>query len=461
MIHDILVVDDEADIRQLVSGVLQDEGYETRLAATSQDALEAIQTRSPSLVILDVWLHGSHMDGLEFLEYLKSVDPVLPVIIISGHGNIETAMAAIRRGAYDFLEKPFKTDKLLLTVERAIEASYLKRENTALKSQVTDSETWVGSSPTAQSLRASIEKLAPTNSRVLIEGKAGVGKELVARLIHKASQRAGAPFIIFNAAGLTPAQIDIALFGQEEESGTPQQLGLFEKAHNGTLLLDDVSELPPSTQGKILRFLIEQQFQRVGGHKPVQVDVRVLSSTTRNLQQEIDRKRLREDLYYRLNVVPIYVPDLAERSEDISDLVTYFSNRISSSSGLQARPFSEAAIAVFQSREWPGNIRQLRNIVERIMILSPGDATNPISVSELPQESQLSDEESPFSSPSELITLSLKNARERFERQYLAVQIKRFNGNISRTAKFIGMERSALHRKLKALGLQSSYVNRE
>lgn len=456
MISDILIVDDEPDIRELVSGVLEDEGYQTRTAATSEEAIEEVRNRTPSLVVLDVWLQGSGMDGLELLQYLKAVDPLLPIILISGHGNIETAIAAIRRGAYDFIEKPFKSDKLLLVIERAIEAAGLRRENARLKSKAGLIEQWIGSSPPAQGLRSAIEKVAPTNSRVLIKGRAGVGKELAARLIHQQSNRSDGPFLAVNAASLSPEQMEVALFGEEDHDGKPTRIGLFEQAHGGTLLLDEVADMPRGTQNKILRVLTEQKFQRSGGRANVSVDVRVISATTKDIEREIEAGRFREDLYYRLNVVPLEVPSLAQRRSDIPDLIDYFSSRISESSGLQPRAFSGEAIAVLQSMEWPGNIRQLRNIVERIMILSPADHDRPVSVDELPTDNDGQTASNGITAPAELVAMSLRDAREKFERHYLSVQIKRFNGNISRTAEFIGMERSALHRKLKALGLQSS-----
>ncbi|MEO0983763.1 MAG: sigma-54 dependent transcriptional regulator [Pseudomonadota bacterium] len=453
---DILIVDDEADIRELIAGVLEDEGYSSRQAATAEIALDEIRRRAPSLVILDVWLQGSGMDGLSLLKFLKSVDPVMPVIVISGHGNIETAVAAIRRGAYDFLEKPFKSDRLLLLVERAIEAAALKRENAALRSIAGGSEAWVGSSPAAQTLRGAIDKVAPTNSRVMITGPAGVGKELAASLIHQNSARASGPFLVVNAASIAPDQMENALFGEEDSSGKPTRIGLFEKAHNGTLLLDEVADMPRGTQNKILRVLTDQSFQRVGGRSDVRVDVRVMSASTRDLAQEIDAGRFREDLFYRLNVVPLRIPSLAERRDDIESLISYFSDRIADSSGLTPRPFSKEAIAVLQSMEWPGNVRQLRNVVERIMILSPTESHRPVSVDELPKDPPVGSRAAAPTGSADLVGLSLRDAREQFEREYLSLQITRFNGNISRTAEFIGMERSALHRKLKALGVTSS-----
>jgi len=461
MANDILVVDDEPDIRELIAGVLEDEDYQVRTAGTAEKALEEVRSRAPGLVVLDVWLQGSGMDGLSLLKFLKSIDPLLPVIVISGHGNIETAVAAIRRGAYDFIEKPFKSDRLLHLVERAIESTELKRENEALKTQAGSSETWIGESSAANTLRSSIEKVAPTNSRVMITGPAGAGKELAARLIHSQSARAEGPFMVVNAASIAPDQMECVLFGEEDSKGHPTRIGLFEKAHNGTLLLDEVADMPLGTQNKILRVLTEQRFQRVGGRSDVTVDVRVMSATTKDLAGEIEAKRFREDLYYRLSVVPLAVPPLAERRSDIPELVEFFSSRIADSSGLNTRSFSKEAIAVMQSMDWPGNIRQLRNIVERIMILSPSDATHPVSVDELPKEGAQTGERGPNSGSAELVGLSLRDARERFEREYLSLQITRFNGNISRTAEFIGMERSALHRKLKALGVHSSQARQE
>lgn len=454
MRSDILIVDDEPDIRELVGGVLEDEGYSVRKAATAETALEEVRRRAPSLVVLDVWLQGSGMDGLSLLKYLKSIDDIMPVIVISGHGNIETAVAAIRRGAYDFIEKPFKSDRLLHLVERALESAELKRENAALRTRSGSSEQWVGCSQAATVLRAAIEKVAPTNSRILISGPPGAGKELVSRLVHAQSARQDGPFVVVNAASIAPEQMELALFGEEDASGRPVRIGLFEKAHMGTLLLDEVADMPIGTQNKILRVLTDQSFQRVGGRSDVRVDVRVMSATTKDLAVEIEAKRFREDLYYRLSVVPVRVPSLTERREDIPELVEHFSGRIADSSGLIPRAFSDKALAVLQAMDWPGNVRQLRNLVERIMILSPADAERPVSVDELPIDS--GDRGGGVAlETSDLVGMSLRDAREQFEREYLSLQITRFNGNISRTAEFIGMERSALHRKLKALGVHS------
>ncbi|MEM6534884.1 MAG: sigma-54 dependent transcriptional regulator [Pseudomonadota bacterium] len=456
MTRDILIVDDEPDIRELIAGVLEDEGYTVRTAETSSKALSQVRNRAPGLVVLDVWLQGSDMDGLSLLKYLKSIDPLMPVIVISGHGNIETAVAAIRRGAYDFIEKPFKADKLIRLVELALEAAHLRRENAALKSQALQVTTWIGDSAAAASLRQAIDKVAPTNSRVMITGDAGVGKELCAKLIHEHSHRASGPFVVVNAANISPDQMESELFGEEDDQGLPTKLGVFEKAHGGTLLLDEVADMPLGTQNKILRVLTEQRFKRVGGVSDVSVDVRVMSSSTRNLEQAIDAGRFRTDLYYRLNVVPLDVPGLAARRDDIPALVDYFSAGISDSSGLTPRGFSEGALAVMQSMEWPGNVRQLRNLVERVLILSRDTLGLDVQPEELQLDSGKGDGKSGVSVSGELVGLSLRAAREKFEREYLTLQIIRFDGNISRTAEFIGMERSALHRKLKALGIDTS-----
>ncbi|WP_300378889.1 sigma-54 dependent transcriptional regulator [Henriciella sp.] len=456
MTSDILIVDDEPDIRELIAGVLEDEEYTVRSAATAEKALEEVRMRAPGLVILDVWLQGSDMDGLSLLKYLKSIDPLIPVIVISGHGNIETAVAAIRRGAYDFIEKPFKADRLLHLVERALESTALKRENASLRTMVVSSDDWIGTSAAAAGLRTSIGKVGPTNSRVMIFGPAGAGKELTARLVHAHSNRQNGPFVVVSAANIAPDRMEQELFGEEDTDGRPRRIGLFEKAHDGTLLLDEVADMPLGTQNKILRVLTEQRFQRVGGKSDVRVDVRVMSATTKDLKAEIEAKRFREDLYYRLSVVPIRVPSLAERRDDIPALVEHFTARIADSSGLNARSFSSEAIAVLQSMEWPGNVRQLKNLVERILILSPHDVKRAVSVDELPQDRQAIEGQQGPSASAELVGLSLRDAREQFEREYLTLQITRFDGNISRTAEFIGMERSALHRKLKALGVNAS-----
>jgi two-component system nitrogen regulation response regulator NtrX len=452
---DILIVDDEADIRELVAGILQDEGFETRTARDSETALTSISSRRPNLLFLDIWLQGSKLDGLQLLDNVKEHHPDVPVVMISGHGNIETAVLAIKRGAYDFIEKPFKADRLLLVANRALETSRLKREVKELKALSPSSASLVGKSPMINHLRQVIEKVSPTNSRVLIVGPSGAGKELTARTIHQASGRAQGPFVVINAAAITPERMEHELFGVEGSNGTQsRQVGALEEAHNGTLFIDEIADMPRETQNKILRVLVDQTFQRVGGAAKVDVDVRIISSTARNIEAEIAGGRFREDLYHRLSVVPIRVPPLAERREDIAPLIDYFMDQISQATGLPQRKIGEDAMAVLQSHDWPGNVRQLRNNVERLMILAGGEADAVISASMLPQDVGAMVPSMPNGNGGEhLMGLPLRDAREMFEREYLRAQINRFGGNISRTAEFVGMERSALHRKLKALGI--------
>lgn len=452
---DILIVDDEADIRELVSGLLEDEGHAVRVAANSEEALAGIRARKPSLIVLDIWMQGGGMDGLEMLDMVKELDADLPVVMMSGHGNIETAVSALKRGAYDFIEKPFKSDRLVVVVERALEAATLKRENRRLRAQTMTPTGLIGRSAAAQVLRTTIAKVAPANSRVLISGPPGSGKELVARQIHEASPRARAEFVAISAAGMTPERLDSELFGEEGHDGRPRKIGLFERAHGGTLYIDDVSDMPRESQSRVLRVLVEQRFRRVGGEQDVQVDVRVVTSTSKDLKAEITEGRFREDLFHRLNVVPIRVPALAERREDIGELVEYFIDILATSQGLQRRRMGDDAVAVLQVHPWPGNVRQLRNNVERLLILATGDPSEPITADMLPQEVASSGTGSSIGAE-RIIALPLREAREVFEREYLAAQIMRFGGNISRTAAFIGMERSALHRKLKSLGVSPS-----
>ena len=459
MADDVLIVDDEADIRALVAGILGDEGYQTREAGDSDATIAAITARRPSLVLLDIWLQGSRLDGMALLKQLKGEHPGLPIVIMSGHGTIETAVQAIKFGAYDFIEKPFKADRMMLVVRRAIEAAQLRRENEELRLRAEAQPQLIGTSPVVHQLRQAIERVAPTNSRVLITGPAGCGKEVVARLIHLRSRRAQGPFVVLNCASMAPERMEVELFGVEgpiaDGDQPPRRVGTFEAAHNGTLFLDEVADMPLETQGKIVRVLQEQVFTRVNGRTRVEVNVRVVASTTRNLTEEIRAGRFREDLFYRLSVVPVRVPALKERREDIPLLARHFMNRAAEASGQKPRVISEDAMAALQTFDWPGNVRELRNIIERLLIMAPGAIGDPIRADMLPIEFDGSFSASRKSNRNaEIMGLPLRDAREIFEREYLLAQVTRFGGNISRTAAFIGMERSALHRKLKALGIQ-------
>ena len=453
MALDILVVDDEQDIRELVAGVLEDEGYSTRGASNSTEALAALADRRPSLVLLDVWLQGSKLDGLQVLEEMKRRDPTLPVLMISGHGNLDTAVAAIREGAVDFIEKPFEASHLLHLVARATETDRLRRENETLRAQIGQETELTGSSVGINTVRATLKRVAGTGSRVLITGPAGVGKEVAARLLHNWSPRAKAPFVVVSAARMTPERVEEELFGVEE-GGELARPGLLEQAHGGTLFLDEIADMPLPAQAKILRVLTDQSFTRVGGQRMVKVDMRVVSSTARQLSDEITEGRFREDLFYRLNVVPVHLPALSDRREDIPEIASHFAARYAAEQRLPTPNFSDDAIAALQAYDWPGNVRQLRNVIERTIILAPAARMGQIEIDMLPPEilneqAQLT----PGEAVKAIMGTPLREARETFEREYLRVQIRRFSGNISRTATFIGMERSALHRKLKALGI--------
>ena len=454
---DILIVDDEADIRELIAGILEDEGHATRLARDSDEALRAIEERRPQLVILDIWLQGSRLDGLEVLSIIKKAYPELPVVIISGHGNIETAVTAIRRGAYDYIEKPFKADRLILVTFRALEAYQLKREVKELRERSNVSVDMIGKSVAMNQLRGQVERVSPTNSRILIRGASGSGKELAARMIHLKSHRCEGPFVVLNAAAMAPDRVEEELFGTEDRTGGPRKVGALEESHGGTLYIDEIADMPLETQGKVLRVLVEQKFLRIGGAQKVAVDVRIISSTSRDLETEMREGRFREDLYHRLNVVPLRVPSLAERRDDIPALIEFFIGQLAQSSGLSPREIGEDAIAVLQAHDWPGNVRELRNNIERLMILAGGEANAIITADMLPDEIG-SNVPLPVNGGAEhLMSLPLREAREIFEREYLLAQINRFGGNISRTAEFVGMERSALHRKLRALGVSSEH----
>jgi two-component system nitrogen regulation response regulator NtrX len=459
MAHEILVVDDEPDIRLLIDGILRDEGYDTRQAGDSDATIAAFRARRPSLVILDVWLQGSRLDGLGILAALHSEEPHVPVVMISGHGNIETAVAAIQHGAYDFIEKPFQSDRLLLVVRRALEAAAMARENAELRLRAGPETSLTGESPTISQLRSLVERVAPTGSRVLISGQAGTGKEVTARMIHARSRRADGPFVMLNCATLNPSRFEEELFGLE--AGTdpvthPRRAGVLERAHGGTLLLDEVSDMPLETQGKIVRALQDQTFERLGGSARVKVDVRVLATSNRDLKAEIGNGRFREDLYYRLAVVPLTVPSLRERREDIPALAQLFLARSAETSGMPARELSADALSALQAYDWPGNVRQLRNLMDWLLIMAPGGPNEPIRADMLPPEIGANAPALLNIDPTaDIMALPLREARDLFETQYLQAQLLRFGGNISRTANFVGMERSALHRKLKQLGVNS------
>lgn len=459
MAHEILIVDDEPDIRMLIDGILEDEGYTTRGAGDSDSAIAAFHARRPSLVVLDVWLQGSRMDGLGLLQAFHSEEPQVPVIMISGHGTIEMAVGAIQKGAYDFIEKPFQSDRLLLIVRRALEAAALARENAELRLRAGPETTLLGNSGAITQLRSQIERAAPTGSRVMITGPAGSGKEVVARMIHARSRRADGPFVVMNCATLNPARFEEELFGLEAGSDPvahPRRAGVLERAHGGTLLLDEISDMPLETQGKIVRALQDQTFERLGGSARVKVDVRVLSTSNKDLQAEIAAGRFREDLYYRLAVVPLKVPALKDHREDVPVLAENFIMRSADAAGMVVREFSADALAAMQSYDWPGNVRQLRNMVDWLMIMAPGGAGEPIRADMLPPEiGSRAPALLNLDPTADIMSLPLREARDLFETQYLQAQLLRFGGNISRTAQFVGMERSALHRKLKQLGVNS------
>jgi len=447
---DILIVDDERDIRELISDILKDEGYSTRLAANSDQCMKEVASEPPALMVLDIWLKDSNMDGIDILKTVKRDAPDIPIVIISGHGNIEIAVAAIKQGAYDFIEKPFNIDQLLVVVRRAMEASRLRHENQELRRRDIASDQMVGSSSVFKLLKSNLDKVTKSNGRVMLTGAAGAGKEVAARYIHANSDRSDGPFVSVNSASVEPERMEEVLFGRESgEQGI--EPGLLEQAHGGVIYFDEVADMPVGTQSKILRVLVDQKFQRLGGASNVQVDIRVISSTNKDLQNEIDVGNFREELYHRLNVVPIVVPSLEERREDIPELADYFIESLNKAQGLAQRPLSEDAVALLQTMLWPGNVRQLKNVIERVLIL--GDSSGPITAAELPSSEPKDDEKGRVVLSGSLATLPLREARELFEREYLLTQINRFGGNISRTATFVGMERSALHRKLKSLGV--------
>jgi len=459
MALDILIVDDEDDIRDLVAGILEDEGFETRQAHDADSALNEIARRRPSLVFLDIWMQASRLDGLQLLDVFQSQHPDMPVVMISGHGNVETAVSAIRRGAYDYIEKPFKVDRLLLITQRAMESAKLKNEVADLRERSNKNVELVGSSPALQQVRGVIEKSAPTNSRIFISGASGTGKGLAARLIHQRSPRADGPFVEINCSLYSPEEAHVVLFGREtrEKAGTLRtEVGALEKAHGGTLYLSEVTTLPAAAQQTLLRTLVESKFNRVGGAVAVPVDVRIIASSSQNVAQQIETGQFRSDLFHRLSIVPLHISALKERREDIPPLVEVFIEQVCRLHNLRSLSVGGDAVAVLQAQDWPGNARQLRNSIERLLILvkdqTPADGV--ITAALLPSDiGEVLPTVGDTDASAHLMSLPLRDAREVFERQYLLAQIERFGGNISKTAEFVGMERSALHRKIKSLGL--------
>lgn len=448
---EILIVDDESDIRNIIAELLEDEGYQCRQAATAQEAREAVQQFLPALVILDIWMSNSDMDGLELQKWIRKLYPDVPAIMISGHGNIETAVQAMKDGAYDFVEKPFKSDRLLILIERALEAASLARENRDLKKQSLDRIEMIGTSPPLKTLQQSLERVAPANSRVMITGPSGSGKELVARRIHDLSPRRNGRFVLANCAMLSPDMVTAELFGTEGHDGRQRIVGLFEQAHGGTLYFDEIGDLPLETQGKLVRAVQDQRFRRIGGAKEVTVDVRVISASKLDLMEEINQGNLREDLFYRLSVVPVSVPALVERKEDIPLLAEYYLGHANAN---QSKPlsFSDESLALMQVYDWPGNVTELRNVIDWLSIMVDRDQGQVITPDDLPP-AITGKSSTAGTGLDNMVGLPLKAAREHFETQYLISQLTRFDGNISKTATFIGMERSALHRKLKSLNI--------
>ena len=459
MARDILIIDDEDDIRDLIAGILEDEGYETRQAHDADSGLNEIARRRPSLVFLDIWMQASRLDGLQLLDVFQTQHPDMPVVMISGHGNVETAVSAIRRGAYDYIEKPFKIDRLLLITQRAMEATRLKSEVADLRERSSRNIDMVGNSPALQQVKGVIEKSAPTNSRIFISGPSGAGKGLCARLIHQRSPRADAPFVEINCSLYSPDEALVVLFGREtrEKTGTLRtEVGALERAHGGTLYLSEVAALPAAAQAALLRTLVENRFNRVGGAGSVPIDVRIISSSSQNVAQLIEEGQFRSDLFHRLSIVPLHLQPLRERREDVPPLVRVFMEDLCRIHNLRSLSVGEDAVAVLQAQDWPGNARQLRNSIERLLILvkdqAPVDGV--ITASLLPSDiGEVLPTVGDTDASAHLMSLPLREAREVFERQYLLAQIERFGGNISRTAEFVGMERSALHRKIKSLGM--------
>jgi len=451
MTNEILVVDDNADIRQLISGILKDKGFVVRLAANYDQALLEINKKLPDVAVIDVKLDKGDNDGIELLVHIKKIGENVPVIMISGHANVQMAVDSLKLGAFEFIQKPFSSERLINFINRAIENVELKKDNIALENKLFHSYDIIGKSQSIEKIKNLINKLKNAESRIFISGPAGSGKELVARQIHKQSLRSKRPFVVVNGALLNPEKYELELFGSENSNETINY-GFFEKAKGGTLLIDEVTEIPLETQAKILRVLIDQKFSRVNGSKEVNVNVRIISTSSKNVRAEVDKGNFREDLYHRLNVVPIFLPPLKDRSEDIPSLLNYFSKKIAELNGINETKL-DTNFDLFYKYDWPGNVRELRNLVERISILSLNEKVN--NINQLVQDSLFQKNTSPDSDSYEsVLTYPLKEAREKFEKNYLTSQLKKYKGNISKTAEFIGMERSALHRKLKSLGIK-------
>ena len=451
MTKEILVIDDNSDIRKLISEILRDQGFTVREGANFDQALLEINKKLPDVAIIDVKLDKGDNDGIELLEHIKKLDDEVPVIMISGHANVQMAVDSLKLGAFEFIQKPFSPERLLNFLKRAVENVDLKKEKRVLESKLFHSYDIIGKSQSIEKIKNLINKLRNTESRIFISGPAGSGKELVARQIHKQSSRAKKPFVVVNGALLDPQKYELELFGQENKDNT-KNFGFFEKAKDGTLLIDEVTEIPLETQAKILRVLIDQKFRRVNGSEEINVNVRIISTSSKNIREEVDQGNFREDLYHRLNVVPIFIPALKDRAEDIPDLLNYFCKKIAELNGITETKL-DTDFDLFYKYDWPGNVRELRNLVERISILSLNENVN--NINQLVQDSLTQKNNTGDNSTYEnVLSYPLKEAREKFEKNYLTSQLKKHKGNISKTAEFIGMERSALHRKLKTLGVK-------
>jgi two-component system nitrogen regulation response regulator NtrX len=452
----ILIIDDEADIRELTTDILSEEGFDCVAVSDSLSAFEAINKKMPSVVLLDIWLQGSEMDGLGILEILKQRYVNLPVIMISGHGNVETAVNSIKIGAYDYLEKPFSSEKLVITVKHAYETLKLKKENSDLRKKIVSKLEFIGNSEKISSLKLVIDKIAPTMGRVLISGECGVGKELVARIIHKKSKRNSNPFVTINASLLSDENVSSELFGESKNgAGSKYSFGVFELAKKGTLFIDEVSEIPIPIQKKILKFIKQQTSDDLAQKE--KLDVRIISSTSKDLVQEVKNGNFLQELYYRLNVIGIEVPPLRSRVGDIPLLCEHFLKYFEKNLGFVKKTIAADAISAMQEYHWPGNIRQLRNTIEWLLIMNAKSTSAAIRASALPHDIVSKDGNNAHKTEINLdmLSLPLREAREIFERKYLIAQMARFNQNISKASCFVGMERSALHRKLKSLGLHS------